>query len=280
MKLEGPLVSAEWLAQNLDLDQLLVLNATLPKVTENKEEQLEESLQIPGTRFFDIKNRFSDPTAPFPNTMLQAQEFSEAARSLGVKKNSVLVVYDEYGIYSGARAWWMFRAMGHQDVAVLNGGLLAWKAAGLPLEKKQRHDDVVGDFEGEYNPSYFKNYSQVLDQIEDPNSLIIDARGENRFLGRSEEPRKGLRSGHIPKSVNLPYANLLQNGHLLLKDELINSFKKLNPENKNMTFSCGSGITACVLALGAELAEMEGNSVYDGSWTEWGSLDELPVEKG
>jgi len=280
MNLEGPLVSAEWLAQNLDSEQLLVLNATLPKVAANKEEQLEEVLQIPGTRFFDIKNRFSDPKAPFPNTMLKAQAFSEAARSLGVKKNSVLVVYDEYGIYSSARVWWMFRAMGHREVAVLNGGLIAWKAAGLPLEKKRRHDDAVGDFEGEYNRKYFKHYSQVLDQIEDPDSVIVDARGENRFLGKSEEPRKGLRSGHIPRSVNLPYAELLQDGHLLSKNQLINRFKKLNPDKNNMTFSCGSGITACVLALGAELAGLNNSSVYDGSWTEWGSLNELPVEKG
>lgn len=279
MKINSPLISVEYLLQNLDSDRLIVLNATLPKVASNEEEVLEETFQIPGARFFDIKNEFSDVLAPFPNTMLSPEFFSKAAKKLGVFEDSVLVVYDEHGIYSSARVWWMFKALGHKDIAVLDGGFKAWTSAGLAVEKKKEQNYITGDFEGRYKPEYFANHSQVLMNITDRNSLLVDARGESRFLGQAEEPRKGLRSGHIPGSVNLPYSDLLENNQLKSKEQLVNMFQAINPVKNRMIFSCGSGITACVLALGAELAGMDHNRVYDGSWTEWGSLEELPVEK-
>ena len=236
-------------------------------------------MRIPGARFFDIKNAFSDVNAAFPNTWPGGKAFNMAAQKLGINKGSTIVVYYEHGIYSSARAWWMFRAMGHQNIAVLNGGLVSWKEAGYPLEPKNDQMLDKGDFQGTFNTMFFKNHEDVLRIINDLSDLVVDARASDRFKGLQDEPRKGLRSGHIPSSLNLPYSELLVAGEMLGEKQLKDVFSRIVPKDQKLTFSCGSGITACVLALGAEMAGYTNLSVYDGSWTEWGSLEELPIEK-
>lgn len=278
--LDSALVEVEWLKEHLGADRLVVLDATLPKaVAGETADELPEG-KIPGARFFDIKNVFSDISATYPNTWPGERAFIEAAKKLGINKNSVIVVYDDHGIYSSARAWWMFKAMGHPEVAVLNGGLVAWKNAGFEVEEKNEVSVVHGDFSGNYDPDFFKDHQDVLGHLKDQEELVIDARAEDRFLGLVEEPRKGLRSGHIPGSLNLPYTELLRDGKMIEPLEVKNKLQSIIPENRNLVFSCGSGITACVLALGAELAGYKNISVYDGSWTEWGSIPELPIETG
>lgn len=278
IKIEKPLVDINWLAAHLENDNLVVLNANLPKAVAGGVPR-EEGMRIPGARFFDIKNIFSDVNATYPNTWPGQKAFNVAAQLLGINKNSSIVVYDEHGIYSSARAWWMFRAMGHENIAVLNGGLVSWKKAGYPLESK--NDQIIdkGDFHGTFNTKFFKNHEAVLRIINDPSEFIVDARAADRFKGLQDEPRKGLRSGHIPSSLNLPYSDLLIEGELLADTELKNIFSGIAPIDQNLTFSCGSGITACVLALAAETVGYSNLSVYDGSWTEWGSLEQLPIEK-
>lgn len=279
IKIEKSLIEVSELTELLHADNLVILNATLPKAVAGNQAINEETKKIPGARFFDIKNVFSDTTAPYPNTWPGQEAFNKEARRIGVCNNSAIVVYDEHGIYSSARAWWMFRAMGHHNVAVLNGGLKAWEAAGLALEPKSEQAFDKGDFQGTFREGFFKNHIDVYQNLEDRNELVIDARAENRFKGLVEEPREGLRSGRIPNSISLPYTDLLTDGRLLEEQELKKVTGSKLPENKNLTFSCGSGITACVLALGAELAGYKNLSVYDGSWTEWGSMHELPIEK-
>lgn len=278
--LDSALVEVEWLKDHLEADRLVILDATMPKAVAG--ETLEEMPEhrIPGARFFDIKNVFSDISATFPNTWPGESAFIEEAKKLGINKNSVIVVYDDHGIYSSARAWWMFKAMGHAQVAVLNGGLMAWKKAGFEVEEKKETLFLKGNFSGNYDPDFFKDAQEVLGHLNDQQVLVIDARAQDRFLGLVAEPRKGLRSGHIPGSKNLPYSDLLKNGKMIEPQALKNKLDSLVPESKNLVFSCGSGITACVLALGAELAGYKNTSVYDGSWTEWGSIPELPIEKG
>lgn len=279
LKIKEPLVEASWLKEHLEYNDLIILDATLPKAVADKTSVAEPSLRIPGARFFDIKNVFSDTSAAYPNTWPGKNAFIKAARELGINNNSIIVVYDDHGIYSSARAWWMFKSMGHQHIAVLNGGLPAWIEAGFELEEKKTIPFQIGDFNGVYDPGFFKEYKDVLKGLNNTEELVIDARAENRFLGLIEEPRKGLRSGHIPGSKNLPYTDLLRNGKMREAKELKEKLKSIIPENKNLVFSCGSGITACVLALGAELSGYKNLSVYDGSWTEWGSIPELPIEK-
>lgn len=277
--IDSPLVDVEWLRKHLGAENLIVLDATLPKAVAGEKAEEVPVVGIPGARFFDIKNVFSDTLATYPNTWPGQDAFIQAARDLGINNNSTIVVYDDHGIYSSARAWWMFKSMGHQNVAVLNGGLVAWQEAGFDLEKKNDISVVQGNFDGHFMSDFFKDHHDVLDDLNDAKELVIDARAEDRFKGLVEEPRKGLRSGHIPGSINLPYTDLLENGKMIESIYLKEKLQSIIPENKNLVFSCGSGITACVLALGAELSGYKNLSVYDGSWTEWGSIPELPIEK-
>jgi len=268
-----PLVSVKWLSEHLEARNLIVLNATIPKVAGS---EIHENSQIKGARFFDIKKCFSDINSELPNTFPSKSQFESEAQKLGVNRDSFLVIYDDHGIYSSPRAWWLFKALGHKNVAVLNGGLPAWKAENLPTEKRHLYDGAKGDFETRYQKNTIKNYVEVLSSLHDDSVTILDARSEDRFRGTVPEPREGLRSGHIPSSKNLPYTSLLDGYRMLPKQDLEVLFNSY--QGKELIFSCGSGITACILALGAEYAGSKNLSVYDGSWTEWGSRHELPVE--
>ena len=270
MQFPTPIVSAKWLYERLENPDIVILDATLPKVTQNTEETI--NFQIEGARFFDIKNEFSDPSGTFPNTLPTDTQFNQAAKKLGINKSSKIVVYDDYGYYSCARAWWLFRAFGHNQVAILDGGLLEWKQAGYPVEFKQKKSFDKGNFQGSLNPEFFKFFDDIEILRNDEKFLILDARAKDRFDGSLPEPREGLRSGHIINSVNLPFQELLDGNAIKTPEELKNIFKKINPDNKNMVFSCGSGVTACILALGAEISGYNNLSVYDGSWTEYGTL--------
>lgn len=272
--MNSPLVSVAWLNEHLRMPNLVVLNATLAKVSSTAQVI---DLQIQGARNFDIKHTFSDTTSHLPNTVPTSSQFENEAAKLGISTDSVIVVYDEHGIYSSPRAWWLFRTFGHQQVAVLDGGLPAWLEAGFQTEKKQTYTGPKGNFKANLVSTYMRQYQEVLAAIDDPNKLILDARSEARFGGHAPEPREGLRSGHIPSSVNRPYTELLDSVIMKSSEDLKNIFS--DNHQGELIMSCGSGITACILALGAELAGHQKISVYDGSWTEWGSKEELPIEK-
>ena len=185
-------------------------------------------------------------------------------------------MYDEHGIYSSPRAWWLFKTFGHEQVAVLDGGLPAWQAANFPTEEKQVYQGPKGNFKASYQPTAIKTYRDVYEAIDKEYTMILDARSQARFSGLSPEPRAGLRSGHIPSSINLPYSNVLNKEQMKSKQELSALFKPY--DQSELIMSCGSGITACIIALGAEIAGHSQLSVYDGSWTEWGSNESLPIE--
>jgi thiosulfate/3-mercaptopyruvate sulfurtransferase len=271
LKIASPIVSVEWLLKHLNHPNLIVLDATIPKVTGNESNSNES--QIPSARFFDLKNKFSDVSAPFPTTFPSEKHFQNEAQGLGINKDSAIVVYDEKGIYSSPRAWWLFKSFGFKNVAVLDGGFPAWKHAGYKTETKQTNTGKMGNFQAKLQTKYIKFFEDVKKEIQNKNHLIIDARSESRFKSLEAEPRVGLRSGTIPNSVNLPFENLInKEGLLKPQAELKKIFQPLAETNQALTFSCGSGITACVLAFGAELAGYDNLSVYDGSWTEWGSL--------
>ena len=278
--IKKPLVSVEWLLKNLEAPNLIILDASIQKVGQVKSEpRLIARTQIKDARFFDLKMKFSHLTSEFPNTMPVPFEFSKSARQLGINKNSAIVVYDDLGIYSSPRVWWMFKAMGHTNIAVLNGGLPEWKKKGLPVENIKIYKGEPGDFTEDFNQDLMSDYNDVLNSIGNAHIVVLDARSENRFNGTEPEPRVGLRSGHIPNSTNLPYTELIKNGKMIAKEKLLENFSEFDAIQDRLVFTCGSGITACILALGAEIAGLQNNAVYDGSWTEWGSITELPIEK-
>lgn len=269
--ISSPIVSVEWLQKHLSHPNVIILNATIPKVTGN-DTDLNKN-QIPSARFFDLKKKFSDVSAPFPTTFPSEMQFENEAQALGINKNSAIVVYDEKGIYSSPRAWWLFKAFGFNNVAVLNGGFPVWEKANYETEIKQDNNGKKGNFKAFLQPKYMKFFNDVINASQNRNQLILDARSEARFKSLEAEPRVGLRSGNIPNSENLPFENLINNQGLLKSEaELKKLFLPLAKTNQDIIFSCGSGITACVLALGAELVGYKNLSVYDGSWTEWGSL--------
>ncbi|NOQ91554.1 MAG: sulfurtransferase [Flavobacteriaceae bacterium] len=280
IRINSPLVSIEWLSKNMDAKNAVVLDATIPKITsDNNNFDGLSSNQIKNTRFIDIKNKFSDLSTELPNTMLTSVAFEAAARDLGINNDSAIVVYDLYGIYSSSRVWWMFKAMGHDNIAVLDGGFPEWEKAGFETEKKRFYSVKKGDFKADYNERYFNDFHDVLKAIENRDAIVLDARAENRFKGLVEEPRKGLRSGHIPTSLSFPYSKLITGNKMISKEKISEVFTQIVNTDKPLMFSCGSGVTACTLALGAEIIGLKNISVYDGSWTEWGSNLKLPIEK-
>ena len=275
-KFKEPIVSVTWLQENIENPNLVILDASIPKAGQTEDSLTDEMIE--GARFIDLKTRWAKSGDVFPNTMLEPIPFQEAARQLGINNDSIIIAYDEHGIYSSARAWYMFKAMGHQNIAVLDGGLPAWSAENLPTQAKNSYEGEPGNFTSTFSASYFKNYPEVLEQLDDPGKLVLDARANDRFLGLTAEPRKSLRSGHIPNSENLPFGDLENKGKMKSKEELEALFSAVVKNDQELIFSCGSGITACVLALGAEMTGRKNISVYDGSWTEWGSLPNLPVD--
>ena len=267
-----PLVSVDWLHQNIGASNLIILDASIRKVTATATTEVVLEKRIPATRFFDLKNKFSDNSGSFPNTYPSIKQFENEARALGINTNSAIVVYDDKGVYSSPRAWWLFKSFGFNNIAVLDGGLPEWNKKHYPVEDLKQLNNAKGDFKAQYQEGMVKFFEDILYESNNPNHLIIDARSEGRFNSKVPEPRAGLRSGKISNSRNLPFEQVLSGNCFKSHDELNQIFNTFANPNDNITLSCGSGITACVLALGAELAGFKNASVYDGSWTEWGTL--------
>jgi len=266
-------VSIEWLSQHIDTPNLIILDASLKK-NQAALNSGYSNIQIKGARFFDLKNTFSDQNSVFPNKMLSADSFTLECHNLGINKDSKIIVYDNLGIYSSPRVWWMFRLMGHKNIAVLDGGLPAWVSAKYPTEPISKPSKAfkIGNFNANYQASWMVNKTQVKTNIEQPKAVLIDARSKERFLGSIPEPRKNLSSGHIPKSVNLPFTKVLRNGFLKKEEELVELVNFFKFEKKPLIFSCGSGITACIVFLALENILDNPKTLYDGSWSEWGLL--------
>ena len=263
-----PLVSVSWLHNHLKAENLIVLDGSI-----NKHFDVTQP-QIPNTRFFDIKNKFSDTSAPFPSTCPSEAQFQKEARILGINNNSAIVVYDDKGIYSSARVWWLFKAFGFVNVAVLDGGFPEWIKAGYKTEPMKPYLGAKGNFEATYKPELMVFFEGMKHASETKSHTIVDARSEGRFKSLEPEPRVGLRMGTLPNSVNLPFEDLLEDNQFISENEIKATFQTLAKTDDRIIFSCGSGLTACVLALGATMAGYKNLSVYDGSWTEWGSLVE------
>ncbi|MGB0778284.1 MAG: sulfurtransferase [Flavobacteriaceae bacterium] len=241
----------------------IILDASRPKPGQ-QEFELKEF--IPNARPFNYSKEFASPGSSLPNTAPNPSYFQEQAQKLGINDDSTILIYDCHGLFSAPRAWYMFKVMGHKQVYVLNGGLPAWKKMGYPTSTKLISNWTLGNF---ISKPLKKGFVGIHDVLENKNRIVVDARGKNRFSGKTKEPREGIRSGHIPGAINLPYTELLtEQGTFKSKNELLELFDKIPDQ---VYFSCGSGVTACILALAAEHIGREHTEVYDGSWTEYGA---------
>jgi thiosulfate/3-mercaptopyruvate sulfurtransferase len=237
---------------------------------------------IPGALRFDIEE-ISDHEASLPHMLPTAEQFDEAMQDLGVGAGMQVVVYDSVGLFSAARAWWMFRYFGHDEVAVLDGGLPAWIEAGHPVESgRGKVVPPPHPFKSRVHPHWVVDADDLLQNIDSKEHLVLDARANPRFKGEAAEPRPGMRAGHIPGSANVPFSDLLdsETGRFKSVDEVRSRFADAGVDHLPVVVSCGSGVTACVLALGLEIAGLPEPKLYDGSWSEWGSRDDFPIEIG
>ena len=273
-------VTAEWLAEHLDDENVQILDARmLPAGQESTRDIDAEYLaeHIPSAVFFNIE-ALSDHTTPLPHMLPRAETFAVAMRELGVYADKHLVVYDTGNLFSAPRAWWMLNYFGAGKVSILAGGLAGWKQAQLPLG----HEPVVlpeSDFTANINPDWVvKRLTDVLLISHEGGAQIVDARAANRFHGEVDEPRPGLRRGRIPGSLNVPWDHLVRDGQLKPAAELRDVFAQQGVDlEQPIIGSCGSGVTAVVVLLALTSLGVKDLALYDGSWGEWGSRNDLPV---
>lgn len=277
----SPVVSTDWLADHLDSPDLRILDGSWYLPAQQRDARAEYAEQhIPGARFFDIDD-VSDDKSDLPHMAPPVEKFMSRLRSMGVGDGHRVVVYDGAGLFSAARVWWLFRLMGKTDVAVLDGGLPKWLAEGRPVEDmapvvRDRHMTARRDAQ------LVKDVTQVAAASKLGTAQILDARAAERFRGEAEEPRAGLRAGHIPGSRNLPFTELLTpNGCFRPEAELRTAFEAAGIDlSKPVITTCGSGVTAAVLSLALEKIGHRNHALYDGSWAEWGAYEDLKVATG
>lgn len=276
------LVSTDWLARHLSAPDVRVVDGTyiIPPTTRDARKEFLDR-HIPGGVFFDIDD-IADSSTDLPHMLPPPEKFASKVRKLGLGDGNRIVVYDTHGMVSAARVWWMFRVFGHRDVAVLDGGLPKWLKEGRPVDDGaprplERH------FTARVDRTLVRDLGQVKGSLDSKREQVVDARSAGRFKGVDPEPRAGLRGGHMPGALNVPYTNLLdpESKTFLPAEKLRDTFRAAGVDlKKPVVTSCGSGVTACVLALGLYLLGRDDVAVYDGSWTEWGGRSDTPVVTG
>jgi thiosulfate/3-mercaptopyruvate sulfurtransferase len=275
-----PLVTTEWLAKHLGAADLRVVDGTWHMPQAGRDARAEfETAHIPGAVFFDI-DAIADRTTPLPHMLPGAEAFAAAVGALGIGSGDRVVVYDVRGVVSAARVWWTFRAFGHDAVAVLDGGLRKWQAEGRPVERG-RPAPAPRAFDARLRPELVRGLDAMRANVASRAAQVLDARSAGRFTGTEPEPRAGLRGGHIPGSRNLPYETLYRpDGTLKPPDELRAAIVAAGIDlHHPIVTSCGSGVTASVLALALYLVGRRDAAVYDGSWSEWGACADTPIER-
>jgi thiosulfate/3-mercaptopyruvate sulfurtransferase len=272
MKPSSPLVSTQWLAEHLAAPDVRIVDASwyLPQAGRDAKAEY-ASAHIPGAVFFDIDD-LSDDKSTLPHMLAPAAKFAGRMRRLGLGDGNLIVVYDGAGIYSAPRAWWMLRAMGHEDVAVLDGGLPKWRAEGRPVE-----DLVPNPYPRHFTPrpnnTLLRDFDQMTANLSTRAEQVIDARSAARFAGKEPEPRPGVRPGHMPGSVNIPYTEFTrEDGTLKPREALAALFaaRGIDPAKRAVT-TCGSGVTAATALLALTALGAKDAALYDGSWAEWGA---------
>jgi thiosulfate/3-mercaptopyruvate sulfurtransferase len=274
------LVSTDWLADHLRDRNLTVVDGSYFLPMQQRDAHAEyRGGHIPGAVFFDIE-AVSDHSTELPHMLPGPTQFGEVVGSLGIGDGDTVVVYDSVGLYSAARVWWTFRLFGAKKVYILDGGLPKWKSEGRPLETGDA-ERAARKFTAEMNVGAVALLDDMRMAQTDDSIQIVDARSPERFAGTAPEPRPGLRSGHMPRSFNVPFGRLIKNGHLAPRARIEAAFTEAGVDlDKPIITSCGSGVTAAILTFALESIGKEPKGLYDGSWAEWASRPDLPVERG
>lgn len=276
------IVDTAWLAAHLNTPGLIVLDGSWHLPTSGRDPKAEFLKEhIPGAVFFDIDD-LSNEKSSLPHMLPSTLKFSSRMKKMGIGDGMKIIVYDTQGLFSAARVWWTFRAMGHEDVAVLDGGLPKWKAEGRALEDGPPQKRFERHFTPLQNMGLIRDISDVQDIVAKKNIQLVDARPKARFEGTVAEPRPGVRSGHIPGARNVPSTDVLNaDGTLKSREELLAIFKTagIDPAQPVVT-TCGSGVTAAILSLALAVIGQTNAGVYDGSWAEWGAEGGPPIATG
>ena len=282
MNTNDPLVSTEWLAAHLKDANVKLLDATfkLPGILPlPKDDYL--AAHIPGAVYFDV-DAVSDHSNPLPHMFPSAEQFGRDVGALGVSNADTVVIYDAGGWVAAPRAWWMFLSYGHRDVRILDGGLKKWRAEGRTVESGETRPKPA-TFKASYDAKGVRSIEQMIANVASRTEQVIDARAADRFEGRAAEPRPGIRSGHIPGALNLPYNNLIDaaTGTMRPLDDLRKACAGAGVDTaKPIVTSCGSGVSAAVLTLALYRLGVENTALYDGSWSEWGKADGPAIATG
>jgi thiosulfate/3-mercaptopyruvate sulfurtransferase len=278
----GPLVTTEFLAEELGKPDLVVFDATKYLPNEPKDGKVEFlRAHIPGARYFDI-DQIADSDTDLPHMVPTPGRFAKLMLQLGVSNTSRIVFYDQKGLASAARGWWLMGLFGHDEAAVLDGGLPKWLNEGRAVQEGEPIQAAPGQFRPDFRAGHLRGVGDILRNVSTGSEQVVDARAAGRFSGVVPEPRAGMRSGHIPGSVNLPYTDLLHaDGTFRPAAEVRGRFQAAGVDGTRLVVtSCGSGVTACILTLGLRIAGFPEGAVHDGSWTEWGGRADTPVETG
>ena len=276
----GPLVTTEWLAGELGAADLVVFDATQYLPNENRDGKAEFlTAHLPGARYFDI-DEVADTDTDLPHMVPTPGRFAKLMAAMGISNTTRVVFYDQKGLASAARGWWLMGLFGHDNAAVLDGGLPKWVREGRSVEAGAAAVPAPGVFKPDYRATRLRGVGDIIANVTSQAELVVDARAAGRFTGATPEPRAGMRSGHMPGAANLPYTDLLNaDGTFKPVADLRARFAAAGVDGaRPVVTSCGSGVTACILTMGLRLAGLPEGAVYDGSWTEWGGRADTAVE--